>query len=183
VDLATFLAEDRLGANRYESAGGYDAGTSGAQKRSGAGKDPRTAAVDGPSVHGRRVVMGEFLQGGDIAAERVACCQGERNLHGRERDSAIESQLPGFRPGGGRMSGGPPRRAQLRTAAAGGGILGQQGCPFPEGSGSMKRTGRGPRRCTMWCFPRSPRQLGCYALTYPFGFSTNFVAEPASNSA
>ena len=28
-----------------------------------------------------------------------------------------------------------------------------------------------------------PRQLRFYALTYPFGFSTNFVAEPASNSA
>jgi hypothetical protein len=28
-----------------------------------------------------------------------------------------------------------------------------------------------------------PHQLRFYALTYPFGFSTNFVAEPASNSA
>ena len=39
--------------------------------------------------------------------------------------------------------------------------------------------------CTMWRLLRSPRphQLWFYALTYPFGFSTNFVAEPASNSA
>ena len=46
--------------------------------------------------------MGEFLQGGDVTGKRAACCQYEGNLHGRERNRAIESQLPGFEPGGGR---------------------------------------------------------------------------------
>ena len=46
--------------------------------------------------------------------------------------------------------------------------------------------GAGDREAsTRWCLLRNlrPHRLRFYALTYPFGFSTNFVAEPASNSA
>ena len=102
----------------------------GGQKGFAVGKDPWTAAVGGPAVHGRGVVMGEFLQGGDIAGQGVACRERERDFHGRERDRAIESQLPGFGPGGGGMSGRSPCRVQLRSAAAGGGFLGEQRCPL-----------------------------------------------------
>jgi hypothetical protein len=100
VDLAVFLAEYRLGAGRHQSACGYDDGTPGGQKGHMVGKDPGTAAVDGPAVHGRRVVMRECLEGGHIAGQDVACCRGEGDLHRRERQSAVESDLPGFGPGG-----------------------------------------------------------------------------------
>jgi hypothetical protein len=91
VDLAAFLAEYRLGAGRDQSAGSYDAGTPGEQKGFVVGKDPWTAAVNGPAVHGRGVIMGEFLQGGDVAGKGATHCQWERDIHGRERDRAIES--------------------------------------------------------------------------------------------
>ncbi len=142
VDLAAFLAKYRLGADRYLSACGNDAGVARKQSRFMTGKDPWRVAVDGPSVHGGRVIVGEFLQCSDVAGQGVADCKREGDIRGGKRDRAIECESAGFGPGKGGMSGRSPGGSQLRSAAARGGFLGEQRCPFSEGSNAGNMQGQ-----------------------------------------
>jgi hypothetical protein len=102
--------------------------------------------------------MRESLEGGDVAGQGVACCGGEGDLHRRERQGAIESNLPRFGPSGGGASGLTPGGMQLRSAAAGGEFLGEQQCPFSEGN-DVKRAEPGTGR-------RAPGGV-CFAVPGP----------------